>query len=109
MILFFFITVKVKWGKKKLEGVEVNMEESPLVFKSQLFTLTGVPPERQKVMIGGTTVGDEEWGKCASKIKPVSDSHLHQTSQLSRFDRESHDFRALLTARSLISSLSHDE
>ena len=48
------------------------MAEPPIVFKSQLFTLTGVPPDRQKVMIAGTTVGDEDWGKSASKIKPVS-------------------------------------
>ena len=52
------------------------MAEPPIVFKSQLFTLTGVPPDRQKVMIAGTTVGDEDWGKSAGKIKPVSNIAL---------------------------------
>jgi ubiquitin carboxyl-terminal hydrolase 14 len=42
--------VFVKWGKEKFE-LEADPAEMPLLFKSQLFGLTGVPPERQKVMI----------------------------------------------------------
>ena len=54
----------------------------------QLFSLTGVPPDRQKVMISGTMIAvnpapylsgylifafqDEEWGKAQAKIKNVS-------------------------------------
>ena len=41
--------VTVKWGGEKLD-VEADLEQEPLVFKSQLFGLTGVPPDRQKVM-----------------------------------------------------------
>lgn len=41
--------VSVKWGKEKYSDVEVSTEEAPLVFKAQLFALTGVQPERQKV------------------------------------------------------------
>ncbi|GBN07618.1 Ubiquitin carboxyl-terminal hydrolase 14 [Araneus ventricosus] len=48
--------VKVKWGKEMYNDVEVNTDEDPLVFKAQLFAITGVPPDRQKVMIKGTTV-----------------------------------------------------
>ena len=62
--------VKVKWGKEKYD-VELSTEETPEVFKGQLFALTGVPPERQKVMLGGVTVGDTEWGKSEKKIKNV--------------------------------------
>lgn len=40
----------VKWGREKLE-VDADTDEPPLVFKSQLFALTGVMPARQKVMI----------------------------------------------------------
>lgn len=43
------IQVNVKWGKQKYT-VDVNTAEPPLVFKSQLFALTGVLPERQKSM-----------------------------------------------------------
>ncbi|CAL1269093.1 unnamed protein product [Larinioides sclopetarius] len=59
--------VKVKWGKEMYNDVEVNTDEDPLVFKAQLFAITGVPPDRQKVMIKGTTVKDESWNNIKLK------------------------------------------
>uniref|UniRef100_A0A3P9NJV8 Ubiquitin carboxyl-terminal hydrolase n=1 Tax=Poecilia reticulata TaxID=8081 RepID=A0A3P9NJV8_POERE len=53
-------TVNVKWGKEKFDAVELNTEEPPMVFKAQLFALTGVQPDRQKVM-------DDEWGNIKLK------------------------------------------
>ncbi|KAJ8934150.1 hypothetical protein NQ314_013560 [Rhamnusium bicolor] len=53
--------VKVKWGKECYPDIEVNTEEPPLLFKAQLFALTGVQPERQKVMIKGLTLKDSDW------------------------------------------------
>lgn len=53
MVLF---SVTVKWGKEKFEGVELNTDEPPMVFKAQLFALTGVQPSRQKVMVKGGTL-----------------------------------------------------
>lgn len=41
--------VHVKWGRET-HDVDVDTSLPPLVFKTQLFTLTGVPPERQKIM-----------------------------------------------------------
>ncbi|XP_072111807.1 ubiquitin carboxyl-terminal hydrolase 14 isoform X1 [Mobula birostris] len=60
-------TVNVKWGKEKFDGLELNTDDPPVVFKAQLFALTGVQPERQKVMIKGGTLKDDEWGSI--KIK----------------------------------------
>lgn len=60
-------TVNVKWGKEKFDGVELNTEEPPMVFKAQLFALTGVQPERQKVMVKGGTLKDDEWGNIKLK------------------------------------------
>ena len=38
----------------------------------KIFSLTaGVPPDRQKVMVAGATVLDEDWGKAKAKIKEV--------------------------------------
>ncbi|KAK7582471.1 hypothetical protein V9T40_013916 [Parthenolecanium corni] len=54
--------VKVKWGKELFNNVEVNTDDIPLVFKAQLFDLTGVQPERQKVMLKGTVLKDSDWG-----------------------------------------------
>lgn len=55
--------VSVKWGKELYKDVEVDTSQPPMVFKSQLFTLSGVPPDRQKVLIKGGQLKDDEWGK----------------------------------------------
>ncbi|XP_058810884.1 ubiquitin carboxyl-terminal hydrolase 14 [Phymastichus coffea] len=52
-------TVKVKWGKELFPNVEVNTDEEPMLFKAQLFALTGVQPERQKVVIKGSALKDD--------------------------------------------------
>jgi len=50
-------TVSVKWGKEKL-AAELTSEESPDVFKLQIYSLTNVLPERQKVMLKGKVLKD---------------------------------------------------
>uniref|UniRef100_A0A671XY92 Ubiquitin carboxyl-terminal hydrolase n=1 Tax=Sparus aurata TaxID=8175 RepID=A0A671XY92_SPAAU len=62
-----FLSVNVKWGKEKFDAVELNTEEPPMVFKAQLFALTGVQPDRQKVMVKGGTLKDDEWGNIKLK------------------------------------------
>ncbi|GAB6033336.1 Ubiquitin carboxyl-terminal hydrolase 14 [Chamberlinius hualienensis] len=59
--------VKVKWGKETFDNVEVNTDEAPMLFKAQLFALTGVLPERQKVMLKGATLKNDDWGNTALK------------------------------------------
>lgn len=54
--------MKVKWGKELYPGVEVNTEDEPVLFKAQIFALTGVQPERQKVVCKGVTLRDDNWG-----------------------------------------------
>jgi len=61
------VNVNVKWGKEAFSDIEVDLSEPPLVFKSQLFALTSVPPDRQKVMIKGALLKDDEWGKAVPK------------------------------------------
>lgn len=39
----------------------MNTDEEPILFKAQLFALTGVAPERQKVMCKGIILKDTEW------------------------------------------------
>ena len=36
--------------------MELDTSEPPIVFKSQLYALSGVEPERQKVMVAGKTI-----------------------------------------------------
>ncbi|CAJ0942364.1 unnamed protein product, partial [Mesorhabditis belari] len=53
-------TLNVKWGREKYT-VDANTEDPPFVFKSQLFALTGVQPDRQKLVIKGKILPDESW------------------------------------------------
>lgn len=48
--------VNIKWGKEKFQDVELNTDEPTDVFKAQLFALSSVPPERQKVMLKGAVL-----------------------------------------------------
>nr|QBH73742.1 hypothetical protein [Franklinothrips vespiformis] len=59
--------VKVKWGKEMYPDVEVDTSEDPMLFKAQVFALTGVQPHRQKVMVKGMTLKDSEWGNLPIK------------------------------------------
>ena len=53
--------VTVRW-QKKIYDVDVDVSQPPLVFKTQLFSLTAVPPERQKIMVkGGILADDAAW------------------------------------------------
>ncbi|KND04956.1 ubiquitin-specific protease UBP6 [Spizellomyces punctatus DAOM BR117] len=53
------IKVNVKWGGKKLENIELDTDQPGIVFKTQLYTVTGVPPERQKIMAKGGMLKDD--------------------------------------------------
>lgn len=54
-------TVKVKWGKETFKDVHVDTDGDILDFKTQLYSLSCVPIERQKIMCGGKTLKDDEW------------------------------------------------
>ena len=63
------VKVSVKWNKETYNDVEVDASQPPIIFKTQLFSLTGVPPERQKIMgvKGGLLKDDAEWTKVGLK------------------------------------------
>lgn len=63
-------TVKVKWGKEVYKDIELNTDERPELFKAQIYALTGVQTQRQKVLYKGVIVNDDEWG--TQKITDVS-------------------------------------
>lgn len=52
------LSVNVKHAGKKY-SVEVDPESTGEVFKGQLFSLTGVPPERQKILVKGGQLKDD--------------------------------------------------
>ncbi|XP_062156980.1 ubiquitin carboxyl-terminal hydrolase 6-like [Alnus glutinosa] len=62
------ITVSVKWQKELFKDVEIDTSQPPYVFKCQLYDLTGVPPERQKIMVkGGLLKDDADWSTLGVK------------------------------------------
>ncbi|KAK4267345.1 hypothetical protein QN277_024134 [Acacia crassicarpa] len=62
------ISVSVKWQKELFKNVELDTSQPPLVFKCQLYDLTGVPPERQKIMVkGGLLKDDADWSTLGVK------------------------------------------
>ena len=61
------LKVQVKWQKDTYD-VEIDRSQPPLVFKQQLFSLTGVSADRQKIMVkGGMLKDDADWNKVAVK------------------------------------------
>jgi hypothetical protein len=61
--------VSIKWGKQELSDLEIDTTQPPMVFKTQIFSLTGVPVERQKIMVkGGMLKDDADWGKLGIKM-----------------------------------------
>ncbi|KAI8092821.1 uncharacterized protein BX664DRAFT_328230 [Halteromyces radiatus] len=52
------INVSVKWSGKKFDQIELDTDESPELFKTQIYSQTGVPPERQKIMVKGGMLKD---------------------------------------------------
>lgn len=66
------IHVNVKWGREVFKDVELDMsDESPHDFKIKLFSLTGVVPDRQRLIKAGKIIGDA-WGDQSDKIKEGS-------------------------------------
>ena len=52
--------VNVKWGKETLKDMECDTTQEALIFKSQIYALTSVPVETQKVMIKGKVLKDQD-------------------------------------------------
>ncbi|KAL6784342.1 hypothetical protein ACKKBG_A05775 [Auxenochlorella protothecoides x Auxenochlorella symbiontica] len=63
------VRVEVKWQKEVFKDLEVDISAPPAVFKTQLFSITGVAPDRQKIMglKGGLLRDDADWGSTGIK------------------------------------------
>ncbi|CAA6672822.1 unnamed protein product [Spirodela intermedia] len=68
VVLSSKVVVSVKWQKETFPAVEIDTSQPPYVFKCQLYDLTGVPPERQKIMMkGGLLKDDADWSTLGVK------------------------------------------
>jgi ubiquitin carboxyl-terminal hydrolase 14 len=50
------VLVSIKWGKETLKDVDVDVSDDALTFKSQVYALTSVPVDKQKLMVKGKQV-----------------------------------------------------
>ncbi|KAI0697801.1 cysteine proteinase [Cytidiella melzeri] len=61
------LTVHVKHAARVYD-VQLDIDQPPTAFKNAIYQVTGVPPERMKVMIkGGMLKDDHDWKKVAPK------------------------------------------
>ncbi|PIL26025.1 hypothetical protein GSI_11779 [Ganoderma sinense ZZ0214-1] len=61
------IAVKIKHAGK-VHDVQLDPDQSPTLFKDAVYQVTGVPPDRMKVMIkGGILKDDTDWRKVGPK------------------------------------------
>ena len=65
----------IKWSNQKFDDVEVDSAESAVTFKTQLWTLTGVPVERQKLMAKGAWKGEGARARDARGCAPRGCAH----------------------------------
>jgi len=52
--------VNVKWGKQTFQDVECDTTQDALTFKAILYGLSSVPVDKQKVMIKGKVLKDDD-------------------------------------------------
>jgi len=64
-----FVKVNVKFQKQVFQDVVIDTHDTPLLFKTQLWTLSGVPVERQSIIgfKGGKLKDDADWASVGLK------------------------------------------
>lgn len=53
------VKVSVKWNKQVFDDVEINLSDDILTFKSQVYALSNVPVDKQKLMAKGKILKDD--------------------------------------------------
>jgi ubiquitin carboxyl-terminal hydrolase 14 len=53
------VKVSVKWGKEKYDDVELDTSQDLQAFRAVLYSITNVPPQKQKILYKGSVLKDE--------------------------------------------------
>ncbi|XVF33775.1 hypothetical protein REPUB_Repub17cG0197000 [Reevesia pubescens] len=80
--LSFFIgkILECEMQKEVFKAVKIDTRQPPYVFKCLLYYLTGVPPERQKIMVkGGLLKDDADWSSVG--VKQVKDLDIFKAPE----------------------------
>lgn len=71
--MFIFVLVNLKWGKQVFKEVAVPLAPGGFeLFQAQIYSLTSVPPERQKLLFKGKQIKDLN----PTVIKPVGHIYI---------------------------------
>ena len=49
----------MKWNSQVFKDIELDVSQDVLTFKTQLYALTSVPIEKQKIMVAGKMIKDD--------------------------------------------------
>jgi len=55
------VKVNIKWGKQLLKDIDVDLSEDVSSFKVIVYSLTNVPVDKQKLMLGAMIKDDKPW------------------------------------------------
>ena len=68
----------MKWQKETFQNLEIDTSQPPIVFKGQLFALTGVPTDRQKIMVKGGLLQVGAWlGGCVGTSREQESGRIN--------------------------------
>lgn len=76
------VSVNIKWGKERFQGVEVDPNGTVAAFKDKVHTLSNVPLERQKLMAKGAWKGILKDGMSLSGLKDGAQIMLMGTAEV---------------------------
>ena len=52
--------MNIKWGKELLKDIEVDTSQDALTFKAILYAISNVPVDKQKIMVKGKMLKDDD-------------------------------------------------
>jgi len=52
--------INIKWGKELFKDIDIDTNEDVMTFRTQIYCLSNVPIDKQKIMIKGKIVKDED-------------------------------------------------
>jgi len=55
------VKVNIKWGKQTFSDIDCDLSEDISTFKVLIYSLTSVPVEKQKLMLGSLIKDDKPW------------------------------------------------
>ena len=76
------VSIKIKWNKTSYENVVIDVNKDVSDFKNIVHGLTGVPPDRQKLMAKGAWIGTLKDDAGDTLLKPTKHNWMDDCNYL---------------------------